>query len=179
MKTSNYLAVIMSVSAIWILLDVKSPAQGFKLELPVAKPTLVKFAPQQSLLHSKISSALETAPRARNLLLAQNLQTTATDADINKDFMLQDITITQNSADKSLLTVTGSIANLSGQSHYVYYIVAKFISNDTAIKQTIIPVNIDIEPGKSKQFIHEISTDPVNSIEPETVKPLVVKYEYR
>jgi hypothetical protein len=169
MKTSKSLAVIMFLSAIWILLDVQSPAQGSKLELSAAKPTLVKFAPTHS----------DKAISGANLLLAQNLEFTSANSDVNKDFMLQDITITQNSSDKSLLTVSGFINNRSDRSHYVYYIVTKFIANDTAIKQTIIPVNIDIEPGQSKPFIHEISTDSVNSISPETVKPLVVKYEYR
>jgi hypothetical protein len=186
MKTSKYLSVIMSISAVWILLDVKSPAQGFKLELAVAKPTLAKFAPQhigisplQKLVQNQPNPVSSASPTTGNLVLAQNLEITPKTADVNQDFMLKDITITQNSTDKSLLTVTGFINNRSGQSHYVYYIVAKFISNDTAIKQTIIPVNIELEPGQSKPFIHEISTDSVNSVAPETVKPLVVKYEYR
>jgi hypothetical protein len=159
MKTSKYLSAIISVSAIWILLDVKSPAQGFKLDLP--QPILV------------------TSPHHQNRLLAQNIQSTSITADVNKDFRLQDVTVTRNTADKSLLTVKGSINNRSEQSHYVYYIVAKFISNDVAIKQTIIPVNIGLEPGQSKAFTHEISTEKIDSISPETVKSLVVKYEYR
>jgi hypothetical protein len=161
MKTSKYLSVIMFVSAVWILLDVQSPAQGFSLELPVVHPSLTK------------------SPYRHARLLAQSLENNSDSSDINKDFRLQDITITRNSADKSLLTVTGSINNRSEQAHYVYYIVAKFISKDASIKQTIIPVNIDIEPGQSKLFTHEISTDSSNSIVLETVKPVVVKYEYR
>lgn len=172
MKTSKYLSVIMSISAVWILLDVKSPAQGFKLELPVTKSSFVKFAPQQVGIFPQ-------QYRRANLILAQNLDSTSITTDINKDLRLQDITITQNSADKSLLTVKGFINNRSEQAHYVYYIVAKFIANDTAIKQTIIPVNIDIEPGQSQPFTHEVSTNSIKSIAPQTVKPLVVKYEYR
>lgn len=171
MKTSKYLSVIMAISAVWILLDVKSPAQGFKLELPVTKSSFVKFAPQVGIFPHQYQPA--------NLILAQSLESTSGNTDINKDLRLQDITITQNSADKSLLTVKGFINNRSEQAHYVYYIVAKFITNDTAIKQTIIPVNIDIEPGKSQPFTHEVSTNSIKSIAPETVKPLVVKYEYR
>jgi hypothetical protein len=175
MKTSKYLSVIMSICAVWILLDVKSPAQGLKIDLSVAKQkhSLVKSASQ----HLGVASSL--VKRQQNRVLAQNLDSTSTTIDINKDLRLQDITITQNSADKSLLTVKGFINNRSEQAHYVYYIVAKFIANDTAIKQTVIPVNIDIEPGQSKPFIHEISTDSVNSIGLSTVRPLVVKYEYR
>lgn len=149
----------MSISAIWTLLDVKSPAQGFKLELP--QPILV------------------TSVHHQNRLLAQDIPSSSTTADVNKDFRLQDVTITRNAVDKSLLTVKGSINNHSEQSRYVYYIVAKFISNDVAIKQTIIPVNIGLEPGQSKAFTHEISTEKIDSISPETVKSLVVKYEYR
>lgn len=158
---SKYLSAIVFVSAIWILLDVQSPAQGFKIEVPRLQPTLAPFTHHQ------------------NRLLAQNTAGSLTNADVNKDFRLQDITIVRNTVDKSLLTVTGSIENHSDRSHYVYYIVAKFISNDVAIKQTIIPVNIDLEPGQSKDFTHEISTDKIDSISPATVKSLVVKYEYR
>lgn len=93
--------------------------------------------------------------------------------------MVKNMTITRSSSDKSLLNVEGQINNQSGQSHYVYYIVAKFVSKDTSIKQAIIPVNMTIEPGKSTPFTHEISTESLNSISPESVKPVVVKYEYR
>jgi hypothetical protein len=161
MKTSKYLPVIMFVSAIWILLDVKSPAQGFKLEPAQPQPLLVP------------------SPHSRHRLLAQNIESSSTNPDANKDFQLQDVRIIRNTADKSLLTVKGSINNRSDQSRYVYYIVAKFIANDVAIKQTIIPVNIGLEPGQSKAFTHEISTEKIDSISPETVKSLVVKYEYR
>jgi hypothetical protein len=173
MKTSKYLSAIMSICAVWILLDVKSPAQGIKIDLSVAKHSLAKSAAQH------VGGASSLIKRQQGRVLAQNLDSTSTNVDINKDLRLQDITITQNSADKSLLTVKGFINNRSEQTHYVYYIVAKFVANDTAIKQAVIPVNIDIEPGQSKPFIHEISTDSVNSIAPAMVKPLVVKYEYR
>jgi hypothetical protein len=174
MNTSKYLSAIISISAVWILLDVKSPAQSFKLELPVAKSSssFVKLVPQQF-------GIVPQGYQHSNLILAQNLESTSINTDINKDLRLQDITITQDSTDKSLLTVKGFINNQSEQAHYVYYIVAKFIANDTAIKQTIIPVNIDIEPGQSKPFTHEVSTNSSKSIVPETVKSLVVKYEYR
>jgi hypothetical protein len=162
---------MMFVSAIWILLDVQSPAQGSKLRSSAAKTALVASTDQPAGRILVKSTA--------NRLLAQNIEGNSKNPDVNKDLRLQNITITQDSADKSLLTVKGFINNRSEQTRYVYYVVAKFIANDTSIKQTIIPVNIDIQPGKSQPFTHEISTDSVNSIAPETVKPLVVKYEYR
>jgi hypothetical protein len=165
-KTSKYLSAIMSICGVWNLLAVNAPAQGVKVDLSVAKYTAVKVA-------------VPPLKRQQYQVLAQNLDTALTNIDINKDLRLQGITITQDSADKSLLTVKGFINNRSERAHYVYYIVAKFIANDTAIKQTVIPVNIDIEPGQSKPFVHEISTDGVNSIVPAAVKPLVIKYEYR
>jgi hypothetical protein len=161
MKTSRYLPAIVSIGAIWILLTVDSSAQSSSLNLPVTHPVLAKSTNRQARI------------------VAQNLEGTPGNTDVNKDFRLQNITIARNSQDKSLLTVTGSISNHSEQPHYLYYIVAKFISNDTSIKQTIIPVNIDLEPGQSKLFTHEISADSSNSIVLETVKPVVVKYEYR
>jgi hypothetical protein len=170
-KPSRYLSVLMFVSAIWILLDAQSPAQASKLKLTLAKAPLISSTAQHpDPIFVKLT---------KNRYLAQNIETTATNADVNKDLRLQNITITQDSNDKSLLTVKGFINNRSDQTRYVYYVVAKFIANDTSIKQTIIPVNIDIQPGKSQAFTHEISTDNVNSIALETVKPLVVKYEYR
>jgi hypothetical protein len=172
-KTSKYLAGVMSICAIWILLAVKSPAQEVKIDLSVAKRSQVKTKSQQV---GVVSSPVK---RSQNRVLAENVDSDSTNIDVNKDLRLQGITITQDSADKSLLTVKGFINNRSEQAHYVYYIVAKFIANDTAIKQTVIPVNIDLEPGQSKPFIHEISTDSINQIVPATVKPLVVKYEYR
>ncbi len=148
----------MSICVTLILLDAQSPAKGFNL-LPA------------------INSVAVSADRHPQIL-AQNSTGTINNSEVNKDLRLQDITVTRNSSDKSLLTVTGSINNRSDRSHYVYYVVAKFISRDVSIKQAIIPLNIDIEPGKSKPFTHEISTD-IGSIVPETVKPLVLKYEYR
>jgi hypothetical protein len=171
LKPGSYLAVMMFASAIWILLDLQSPAQGAQAKLRV-KPILVVTA--DHLPH--LASGLKLMSHQ---LLAQNIESIASKSDISKDLSLQNITITQDSNDKSLLTVKGFINNRSEQTRYVYYVVAKFIANDTSIKQTIIPVNIDIQPGKSQAFTHEISTDSVNTIELETVKPLVVKYEYR
>ena len=171
-ETSKYLTVIVSVCAIWSLLVVKSPAQAVEPELSMANRAPVQVAARQIGLVS-------IPVRQHNRVIAQNSDVNSTSIDINKDLQLQDITIVQDSADKSLLIVKGFINNHSEQSHYVYYIVAKFIANDTAIKQTVIPVNIDLEPGQSKPFIHEISTDNVSSIVPAMVKPLVVKYEYR
>ncbi|WP_309741943.1 MULTISPECIES: hypothetical protein [unclassified Chamaesiphon] len=156
MKTSQYLSVIMFVSGIWSLLDIQSSAQGFSLKLPLAH------------------SARPSAP-----VLAQNSAPTQTGVEVSKDLRLKEISVTRNSSDKSLLTVTGTIDNRSEQTHYVYYIVAKFISKDISIKQAIIPIDIDIAPGKSKPFTHEISIDNTSSISPENVKPMVVKYEYR
>jgi hypothetical protein len=166
-KTSKYLSVMMSICAIWSLLVVKSPAQDVKIDRPV------KAKSQQ------VGVAAAPVKRQQHRVLAQNFDSSSTNIDINKDLRLQGITITQDSADKSLLTVKGFINNRGERAHYVYYIVAKFIANETAIKQTVIPVNIDLEPGQSKPFIHEISTDSVNPVVPANIKPLVVKYEYR
>ena len=156
--TAKYLRAMVSICVTLILLDAQSPAKGFNL-LPARNSVAV------------------SADRHLQIL-AQNSTGTINNSEVNKDLRLQDITVTRNSSDKSLLTVTGSINNRSDRSHYVYYVVAKFISRDVSIKQAIIPLNIDIEPGKSKPFTHEISTD-IGSIVPETVKPLVLKYEYR
>jgi hypothetical protein len=172
-KTSKYLSVIMSICAAWNLFAIKSLAQEVQINL-----SGVKHAPGKAI-SQQVGVASSSVNRQQRQVLAQNLDSTATNIEINKDLRLQGITITQDSADKSLLTVKGFINNRSERSHYIYYIVAKFIANDTAIKQTVIPVNIDIEPGQSKPFIHEISTDNVNSIVPATVKPMIVKYEYR
>jgi hypothetical protein len=161
MKIGHYLSVIMSIGAIWSLLDVRSSARGFSLE-------------RSSVANEHI------APKQRSSqLLAQNSVTNPIELESDKDLRLQYINVTRNSSDKSLLTVSGSINNRSEQTHYVYYIVAKFVSKDISIKQAIIPVNIDIEPGKSQPFSHEISTQSADSLVPETVKPVVVKYEYR
>jgi hypothetical protein len=170
-EIGRYLSVIMSVCTIWSLLVVESPAQNVKTDRSMAERTPVKIATQQ------IGLASSSVKRQQNRVLAQNSDSTSTNNEIDKDLQLQGITITQDSADKSLLTVKGFINNHSEQSHYVYYIVAKFIANDTAIKQTVIPVNIELEPGESKPFVHEISTDGVKSIVP--AMSLVVKYEYR
>jgi hypothetical protein len=172
-KTSKYLSVVMSICAIWSLLAVKSLAQDVRIDRSVAKHPPAKATSQQV----GVAYSLVKSPQQR--VLAQNIESTSANIEVNKDLRLQGITITQDSADKSLLTVKGFINNRSERAHYIYYIVAKFIANDTAIKQTVIPVNIDIEPGQSKPFVHEISTDSVNLIVPATVKPLVVKYEYR
>jgi hypothetical protein len=160
-NASKHLAAVVFLSGIWISLDAQSPARSFNLDLPAVSPAAIE------------------SPARHPQILAQNLTGNASSADVNKDLRLQDITITRTSSDKSLLTVTGSIENRSDRTHYVYYVVAKFIAKDVSIKQAIIPVNIDIAPGKSKPFTHEISADSINSIAPETVKPLVVKYEYR
>jgi hypothetical protein len=160
MKTSQYLSVIMFVSGIWSLLDVESSALGFSLKLPAARPTVVRALPQPTKTLAQIA-------------------TVQTSFDGNKDLRLQEVVVTRNSSDKSLLTVTGTIENRSEQVHYVYYIVAKFVAKDVSIKQSIIPINIDIKPGKSQPFTHEISADSISSIVPETVKSIVVKYEYR
>ena len=172
-KTSKYLGAIMAICGVWSLFTVESSAQAVKIDRPVAKHPLVQVTAQQ------VAVANLPVKRQQNRVLAQNSDSISSNTEINQDLRLQGITITQDSADKSLLTVKGFISNRSDQAHYVYYIVAKFIANDTEIKQTVIPVNIDIEPGQSKPFTHEISTDSVNTIVPATVKPLVIKYEYR
>lgn len=172
-KTSKYLGAIIAICGIWSLLSVKSSAEAVRIDRLVAKHTPVQVTTQQ------IAVATLPVKRQHDRVLAQNSDSISTNTEINQDLRLQGITITQDSADKSLLTVKGFIRNRSDQAHYVYYIVAKFIANDTEIKQTVIPVNIDIEPGQSKPFTHEISTDSASKILPAMVKPLVVKYEYR
>ncbi|PSB56984.1 hypothetical protein [Chamaesiphon polymorphus] len=163
MKTSQYLSVIMSIGALWISIGSRSTIQGFGVESAIA--------------NSAVGMSVDRQPQ----LLAQknNVASNPSQSDAERDFRVQEITVTRNSSDKSLLTVKWSIENQSQQPHYVYYIVAKFISNDVSIKQAIVPVNITIPAGKSTSFTHEISTQSVNSIAPETVKPIVVKYEYR
>lgn len=162
MKTSQYLSVIMSIGALWISIGSRSAIQGFGVEPAIANPAM--------------GISVNRHPQ---LLAQSNVASSSSQAEAERDFRVQDITVTRNSSDKSLFTVKGSIENQSQQPHYVYYIVAKFISNDVSIKQAIIPVNINIPAGKSTSFTHEISTQSVNSIAPETVKPIVVKYEYR
>ncbi len=160
MKVSKYFSVIIFGSAIWSCLSVKSSAQGFNLKLPGMNPTPVVLAQQNSLV-------------------AQNSQDGAGSSSPNKDLRLREIGIVRDSSDKSILILKGSIDNRSDRPHYVYYIVAKFIAKDSSIKQAIVPVNSKIEPGESAQFNHEISTESINSIAPEKVKPVVVKYEYK
>jgi hypothetical protein len=162
MKTSQYLSVIMSIGALWISIGTRSAIPGFGVESATA--------------NSAVGMSVERQPQ---LLAQNNVASNSSQTEVERDFRVQEITVTRNSSDKSLLTVKGSIENQSQQTHYVYYIVAKFISNDVSIKQAIIPVNITIPAGKSTSFTHEISTQSVNSIAPETVKPIVVKYEYR
>jgi hypothetical protein len=159
MNIRKYLSVMMFTGAVWSGAGFSSPAHGFDLRFP-----LVDFAHAQ---WHKVNP------------LAQNPAVDRVTPDPAKDFTVKNMTITRSSSDKSLLNVEGEINNQSGQSHYVYYIVAKFISKDTSIKQAIIPVNITIAPGQSTSFTHEISTESLNSLSPESVKPIVVKYEYR
>jgi hypothetical protein len=159
MKISKHLSVAIFISAIWSLLDIQSPAQGFTLRLPVMNFTPAKMDDR------------------RKPTLTQNSGDSAGNSEVNKDLKLREISITRDSSDNSLLTVKGSISNRSDRQHFVYYIVAKFISKDASIKQAIIPINSNIEPGKSAEFNHEITTESINSVAPETVK--VVKYEYR
>jgi hypothetical protein len=161
MKIGRYLSVVMSIGAIWGVLDVRSSARAFNLE------------------QSRISARSIPTKQRSSQLLVQTPTANQIDLESDKDLRLQYINVTRNSSDKSLLTVSGSINNHSEQTHYIYYIVAKFVSKDVSIKQAIIPLNIDIEPGKSKSFSHEISAQSIDSISPETVKPVVVKYEYR
>ena len=161
LKISQYLSAIVVVSGIWNLLNFQSSARSFTLASP----------------------AVTAVPLGRSLpsqpLLAKDSANATTNFEVDKNLRLQEITVTRNSSDKSLLTVSGTIANRGEQAHYVYYIVAKFIAKDISIKQAIIPINIDIEPGKSQSFAHEISTDSTQSITPGAVKTSIVKYEYR
>ncbi|WP_310482620.1 hypothetical protein [Chamaesiphon sp. VAR_48_metabat_403] len=162
MKFSQYLSVIIVMSGIWNLLNVPSSARSLSLALPA-----VKAAP------------LDRSVPSQPQVLARDSANATANLEIDKNLKLQGIVVKRNSSDNSLLTVSGTIENQSKQVHYVYYIVAKFVAKDISIKQAIIPINIDIEPGKSKSFAHEISTDSINSIAPETVKTSIVKYEYR
>jgi hypothetical protein len=161
-KISQYLSTIVVVSGIWNLLDLQSSARSFTLALPA-----VTAAPA--------SRSLSSQPQ----VLVKDSANATTNFEIDKNLRLQEITVTRNTSDKSLLTVSGTIENRGEQAHYVYYIVAKFIAKDISIKQAIIPINIDIEPGKSQSFAHEISTDSTQSIKPGAVKTSIVKYEYR
>ncbi len=161
-KISQYLSAIVVVSGIWNLLNLQYSGRSFTLALPA-----VNAAP--------LSRSLQSSTQ----LSARDSASAATNYEIDKNLSLQEITVTRNTSDKSLLTVSGTIANRGEQVRYVYYIVAKFIAKDISIKQAIIPINIDIEPGKSQAFAHEISTDSIQSIAPETVKTSIVKYEYR
>jgi hypothetical protein len=160
MKIGKYLSLIIFGSAIWSGLTAKSSAQGFNLKLPGMNPVPVTLA-------------------QTNSTIAQNSADGAGTSSPSKDLRLREIGITRDISDKSLLIIKGSIENRSDRPHYVYYIVAKFISKDASIKQAIVPVNSKIAPGASAKFNHEISTDSINSVAPETVKPVVVKYEYR
>jgi hypothetical protein len=162
MKISQYLSVIIVASGIWNVLDVQSSARSLTLALPA-----VKSVPS--------SRSLASQPQVS----ARDSASAATSLEIDKNLRSPEIVVTRNSSDDSLLTVSGTIENRSEQAHYVYYIVAKFVSKDISIKQAIIPINIDIEPGKSQSFAHEISTDSIKSIAPEKVKTSIVKYEYR
>lgn len=158
MKPSKYLSVIIFVSAIWFCLAVESLAQ-VTLKLP----------------RINVNSPSEQS----SVAIAQNQEDDNPIADANKDLKLREIVITPDSSDKSLLSVQGSIDNYSEQTHFIYYIVAKFVAKDTSIKQAIIPVNSQIEPGKSAKFNYEISTESIKLDELNQVKSVVVKYEYR
>ena len=160
MKIGKYLFAIAVVSAIWGCLDLRSSARGLNLKLPIGN-----------------FSSPANASHRRSSTFAQALSSSDNSA-VSKDFRVE-IGIAQNSSDKSLLNVKGSIDNNSDRSYYVYYIVAKFVSKDIAIKQAIIPVNSRIAPGASASFDREISTQLTDPISLATVKPVVVKYEYR
>lgn len=160
MKIGKYLSVIMFGSAIWSCCAIESSAQGFNLKLPGMNPTPVTLSRQYSTL-------------------AQNSRDGAGASTPNKDLRLREIGIVRDSLDKSISIVKGSIDNRSDRPHYIYYIVAKFIAKDASVKQTIVPINSRIEPGESVKFNHEISTESISANDPEKVKPIVVKYEYK
>ncbi len=159
MKPSKCLSAMICVSTIWSCLAIESIAQ-VSIKLP-----------------GVYSSAANS--EQRNPTSANNSQDDSGIAATNPDLKLNAIGIKRDRADKSLFTVTGEINNRSDRSHYVYYIVAKLISKETSIKQTIIPINSQIEPGASARFNHEISTDNIKSNDLNTVTPVIVKYEYR
>ena len=160
MKIGNYFAVIIFGSAIWGCLSVRSSAQGFNLKLPGMNSTPVTLAQQ-------------------NRIVAQKNQDGAETPSPSKDLRFGKIDIVPDRSDKSISIVKGSIYNPSDRPHYVYYIVAKFISKDASVKQAIVPIDRKIESGESVKFNHEISTQGISSNDPETVKPIVVKYEYK
>jgi hypothetical protein len=159
MKIGKYLSVIIFGSAIWSCLSVKSSAHGFNLKLPRIDLTPIVAPP--------------------NSLIAQNSQDGTGTSSPSKDLRLLEIGIVRDSSDESISIVQGSIDNRSDRPRYVYYLVAKFVYKDASVKQAIVPINSKIEPGESVKFNHEISTESINSTTPETVKPIVVKYEYR
>jgi hypothetical protein len=160
MKIGKYFAVIVFGSAIWSCLSVKSSAQGFNLKLPGLRSTPVTLAQP-------------------NRIVAQKNQDGAETPSPSKDLRSGKIDIVPDSSDKSISIVKGSIYNHSDRPRYVYYLVAKFISKDASVKQAIVPIDRKIESGESVKFNHEISTQSISSTAPETVKPIVVKYEYK
>lgn len=159
MKPSKCLSAMICVSTIWSWLAIESIAQ-VSIKLPGINP-------------SAANSEQRTSPPANHQ------EDGSGSAEPTPDLKLSAIGITRDRSDKSLFTVTGEISNRSDRSHYVYYIVAKLISKETSIKQTIIPINSQLEPGESARFNHEISTDNIKSNNLNTVTPVIVKYEYR
>jgi hypothetical protein len=163
MKISNYLPIILYLSIASItglFLDRKSVAQGNNC---VASP-------------GACASAKQLVPG--KLLLAQNTESTPPASNPSND-LDNKISIPPNQEDKSLLKVKASITNRGEYPHYVYYIVAKFVSGDTPIKEAIIPVNSTIEPGKTADVTHEISKESFSSLSVKNIKPIIVKSEYR
>jgi hypothetical protein len=110
-----------------------------------------------------LGNAWGTAVRAQNSPAGSDIKIT--------------IAIEPNKSDRSLVNIEGKINNKGNRSHFIYYIVAKAIAGETPIKQTIVPVNIEIAPGETKIFKHPISKDSLNSLSLEQIKPVVVKYE--
>jgi hypothetical protein len=90
-----------------------------------------------------------------------------------------DIAIEPNKSDNSLVNIEGKINNRGNRSRYIYYIVAKAFVGETAIKQTIVPVNVEIAPGETKAFKHPISKESLKQHSLQQVEPVVVKYESR
>jgi hypothetical protein len=87
------------------------------------------------------------------------------------------IGIEPNKSDNSIVNIEGTINNRGNRSRYIYYIVAKALVGETAVKQTIVPVNTEIAPGEVKVFKHAISKDILPEVSSKQIR--VIKYESR
>jgi hypothetical protein len=163
MKIRNYLPLILYAtfaSVSWFILDGQSLAQGTNCLAPAEHCT---------------SPRLLSTGKWR---LAQTTEANNASKGASVDLDNR-ISILPDQADKSRLTVKASITNRGEQPHYVYYIVAKLVSGETHLKQTIIPVNSTIEPGETTDVTHAISKESFSGLSIKNIKPIIIKSEYR